>query len=355
MKQMLKLLAVILVIASVFLICGCQEQTAEPTETQGKENTSFDPENPYLLLATDIQNGCVAVINLDAEDPMDPDSYYWYWTADPALGWKNAGKLSRGNLSDARLRWSELHQSYVVLLTSASGWVGIAEYPSGKCLWETTDTGKGPHAVEMLPDGDLVVACSGGTRWETEGCVMYYDTTDGKSYTVTCEVMLQSAHGLLWDPEYNVLWATGYWNLVAYDITADGNGKPVLTERTDKLGALLVSGNGHDLMPDYSDPNLLWITCDKAVQKYDKTADKVLSGYTYSDMIAGKYRVKGVTSFADGAVAYVQCGDTSNDWMDTFQILWPLDLEGKDAVEVEYKAQDGAYWNKVRNFDPDYQ
>lgn len=354
MKQTIRLLALILALCSLFAIFGCAEQPVTPQETEGVQDKPFDPEKPYLIMATDIANGTISVINLDAEDPMDPKNYYWHWTADKALGWKYGAKLIR-NLSDAKFRWSELHQSYVVLMTAASGWVGIAEYPSGKCLWETNNTGNGPHAVEMLPNGDLVVACSGGVRWETEGTLEYYDTTDGKTYTVTDKVMFPSAHGVLWDPEYNVLWADSYENLVAFDIIEDEDGKPLMYETEDKLGAILVAGSGHDLMPDYSDPNLLWITCDKAIVKYDKTKDKVLSGYTYSKYVSSKYRVKGITSFPDGTVAYSKCGETSDDWLDVFYVLWPLDLEGKEAVEVEYKAQDGSFWNKVRVFDPDYQ
>lgn len=347
----------LLVIALAVAIGGCTVLPADNPQTQGKEKTPFDPDNPYLLMATDIMNGAVAVINLDEEDPMNPESYYWYWMADASLGWKYLSYLSKGQLSDARLRWSEIHQSYVVLMTAASGWAGIAEYPSGRCLWETTDTETGPHAMEMLPNGDVVVACSGGDRWKTEGCVLYYDTSDGITYTRTCQEMLSSAHGVLWDPEYNVIWADGYTEIVAYEIVEDNDGNPVLSKRTDGLGAILVSAGGHDMMPDYSNSDLIWIATNQAVQKYDKQADKVLSTYTYSDMLYGKHFVKGITTFADGTVAYVQTttGSGSSGWLDVIRILWPLDLEGKEAVLVEYKAQDGAYWNKVRNFDPNYQ
>ena len=350
MKKMRKIFALLLVLATLFAMGGCAKDEPDNSKT----NKPYDPEKPYLLMATDIQNGAVAVIDLDAEDPMNPKNYYWYWTAEESLGWKYSGMLKR-NLSDVRFRWSELHQTYVVLMTAASGWVGIAEYPSGKCLWETADTIKGPHAVEMLPSGDLVVAFSGAVQWETQGYLVYYDTNDGKNYTVTHMEAAPSAHGVLWDPEYNLLWANSYTKLEAYEIITDEEGRSGLYKITDGPGALLVAGNAHDLMADYSDPNLLWLTCDKAVVKYDKAADKVLDTYTYSDMVANKYRVKGISSFADGAVAYGKCGESSSDWLDTFYVLWPLDREGKEAVEYEYKAQDGAFWNKVRIFDPDYQ
>lgn len=351
MRKMLKLLAFLLVLASLFAMGGCTKK--DPESATGK-NTPFVPEKPYLLMVTDIQNGAVAVIDLDSEDPMNPKNYYWYWTADEALGWKHAGLLKR-NLSDARIRWSELHQSYVVLMTAASGgWVGIAEYPSGKCLWETVETIKGPHAVEMLPSGDLVVAFSGATSWETDGYLVYFDTTDGKDYTITHMEPAPSAHGVLWDPEYNLLWANTYTKLEAFEIITDEEGRSGLYKITDGPGALLVAGNAHDLMPDYSDPNLLWITCGKAVVKYDKAADKVLNTYPYSEMVGNKYNVKGIASFSDGAVAYSKVNETGDN-MDIFYMLWPLDREGKEAVEYEYKAQDGAFWNKVRIFDPDYQ
>jgi len=353
MKLLPRFFALILVVASAIVMFACAQQPHLPSQ---KPDTPFDPEHPHLLLATDIQNGCIAVINLDAEDPMDPENYYWYWCADPSLGWNYSSKLIK-NLSDARLRWSELHQSYVVLMTAANGWIGIAEYPSGKCIWETIYTGTSPHAIEMLPNGDLVVANSGGVNWETEGTLKYYHTTNGKRWTVTDTVELPSAHGVLWDPEYQVLWADGYSELLAFEIVTNDKGKQTLSQRTDGLGGLLLSGNGHDLMPDYSDPNLLWVTCDKAIYMYDKAADKVLSSYTYSDMLFGQYRVKGITTLADGIVAYAKCGasSSSSDWLNTIYVLLPQDTEGKEATMVVYTAQDGAYWNKVRNFDPDYQ
>lgn len=350
MKKMLKLLSLFLALATFFAMGGC---AGKETDLSTEKNEPFVPEKPYLIMATDIQNGAVAVIDLDAEDPMNPQNYYWYWTADEALGWKHSGMLKK-NLSDVRLRWSELHQTYVVLMTAASGWVGIAEYPSGKCLWETADTITGPHAVEMLPSGDLVVAFSGATNWETKGYLVYYDTTDGKDYTITHMEQAPSAHGVLWDPEYNLLWANTYTNLEAYEIITDDAGRSGLAKIEDGPGALLVAGNAHDLMPDYSDPNLIWVTCGKAVVKYDKAADKVLNTYTYSQMVGSKYNVKGIASFADGAVAYSKVNETGGN-MDTFYVLWPLDREGKEAEEYEYKAQDGAFWNKVRVFDPDYQ
>ena len=352
MKKIWKLLALLLALATFFAMGGCGKKESQDSTVK---NAPFVPEKPYLIMATDIQNGAVAVIDLDSEDPMNPKNYYWYWKADEALGWKHAGMLKR-NLSDVRLRWSELHQTYVVLMTAANGWIGIAEYPSGKCLWETAeDKAKGAHAMEMLPSGDLVVASSGAGEWETKGYLVYYDTTDGKNYTITHMEQSPSAHGVLWDPQYNLLWANSYTKLEAYEIITDDEGRSGLAKIEDGPGALLVAGNAHDLMTDYSDPNLLWLTCDKAVVKYDKAADKVLNTFTYSDKVANKYRVKGITSFADGAVAYGKCGETSSDWLDVFYVLWPLDREGKEAELYEYKAQDGAFWNKVRIFDPDYQ
>ena len=349
MKQIRKLLAVVFALAILLSMGGC----AKDPSTTGEKNTSFDPAKPYLLAATDILNGAVAVIDLDSENPMDPNNYYWYWKADEALGWKH-GNMLKKNLSDVRLRWSELHQTYVVLMTAASGWVGMAEYPSGKCLWETADTPTGPHAVEILPSGDLVVACSGATKWETDGYLVYYDTTDGKDYTITHMEFAPSAHGVLWDPETNLLWADTYTHLEAFEVITDEEGRSGLFKITDGPGALLVSGNAHDVMPDYSDPNLIWITCGKAVVKYDKAADKVLSSYNYSKMIGNRYNVKGVASFPDGAIAYSKVSETGG-MIDTFYVIWPLDREGKEAVEYEYKAQDGACWNKVRVFAPDYQ
>lgn len=225
-------------------------------------------------------------------------------------------------IDDAKLRHSNYHNKDVVITTSSSGDVRIHDYEDGETIWCTNlGTDASPHSIEMLPNGDVVIACSGNdasTSTEINGKILYYKVgTEGWSNTST--ISLKSAHGVVWDEENEVIWALGMDGLTAYQVSEDG----LLTQKTG-MGVELTACGGHALSTDYQDSNYLWITTavDK-VLKFDKTKNQVVSNYTYSDMaidstgrtLANAVHVKGITSFEDGTVVFCKpngSGETSS-------------------------------------------
>jgi len=305
----------------------------------------------HHAILTDIQNARLYVLDLDAENPTAEESILWRWKADPELGWKCGVDRHCRALSGVKLRWSEYYQSQVVLMTSAFEWVGIAEYPSGKCLWEHTVPGC-PHSMELLPNGDVVVAASGAYDWPTKGSVMYFNVSAGDDCHMTDKVLFPGIHGALWDPKEKVIWILGHYLLAAYEVIDSERG-PKLSLVPDK-GGKLPTETGHNLSPDYQDPDYLWITTQFDVFKFRKSTNEMIKEYPLCEHLGDLKKTKGLASFPDGVIAYVSYGDgdTNYAFSDKFWVLWPKEDGGAELKT--YTITNGALWNKVRNFTVDY-
>lgn len=304
----------------------------------------------HHLALTDIQNARLFVLDLDSADPLSNEGIIWKWWPDPALGWKHGGDLRRG-LCGVKLRWSPYFQSYVVLMTSSKDWAGIAEYPSGKCLWEEKVVGC-PHSIEMLPNGDLIVACSGSVEWAVKGCLKYYNISAGNGCRCTDMVLFPSAHGVLWDPNEQLIWALGHYQLVAYRVLDCGEHGPKLSLVPNK-GCALLTHTGHSLSADYADADMLWITTEYGVYKFRKSTNEMLTEYPHSQQLHPLIKAKAVTSFSDGVIAYCNYGDRSVSlFCNWFHVLRPQ-ADGASLTK-QYVTEDGRLWYKIRNFSADY-
>ena len=171
-----------------------------------------------VVALADQLNATFVLIDLDAPDPTAPEAVIWEWKPTAKLGFKQIGKTYANRIDEAILRYSDVLGCYVVCVTSSSGYMCVAKYPSGECVWEATASGYGPHSIDYLPDGNVVVACSGNSDTQ-KGCIRIYSTTSDKYSSYN----LVSAHGVLWDDESQLLWALGSSELRAYRVggTAD--------------------------------------------------------------------------------------------------------------------------------------
>lgn len=318
----------------------------------GSEAIRKDREVKHHAVLTDIQNGRLYVLDLDADDPVSEEAILWRWKPDPALGWQCGEDYHRRCLSGVKLRWSEYYQSEVVLMTSSREWVGIAEYPSGKCLWEQRAEGC-PHSMELLPNGDVVVAASGSVDWGAKGTLRYFNITAGDDCHMTDQVMFPGIHGVLWDPRENLLWALGHYVLAAYEVISSERG-PKLSLIPGR-GGKLPTETGHNLSPDYADPDYLWISTQYDVFKFCKSRNEMVKEYPLCEILGDLKKTKGLASFRDGTLAYISYGEgpgSNYAFTDTFRAIWPGE-DGKPEQKA-YTITNGALWNKVRNFTADY-
>ena len=282
--------------------CACDKHTQPLEGSDGTDSFSDAEESgrpvveeKYVALVDQLNNS-IAVLDLNAADPTSDDAVIWEWTPTAELGFTKI-KYVKNRLDEAKLRYSEAWGSYVVATCSSSGFLALVEYPSGRCLWNQEAPGYGPHSMEVLPDGNVAVACSGNGK-SVNSVVRVYAARQGKESNVYAEVPLVSAHGVLWDPEYEVLWALGNAKIIALTVTGTLS-SPQLTE-VSNLSRPLPSNGGHDLSPVYGNPDRLWISSNK-VWQFSKSEGKFYSDYEGASAISVG-AVKSIGSFADGTV-----------------------------------------------------
>ncbi|MEU6820530.1 DUF6528 family protein [Streptomyces atriruber] len=164
-----------------------------------------------------------------------------------------------------------VHRRRTYVLTTASfGFVAVVEHPTGRRYWGTAigpgDDLFNPHSAEILPDGNVAVACSTGAR------VRLYAASQGPRATRYAEAELKGAHALHWDGARGVLWALGDDELVTYEVGGTA-ARPTL-ERTYGIGLPVgtpgKTPGGHDLFPVCGRPGRLWVTTNAAVFQYEK-------------------------------------------------------------------------------------
>ena len=248
---------------------------------------------------TDQLNACLTVVDvspvLTGGDPVQT----WKYKPDTNHGFNVSGYGNR--IDEAKLAYSKVLGKYVVCITSSSGFVGVAEYPSGKCIWNVSLNGFGPHSIAYLPDGKVAVALSGNGNTE-KSAIRIYDPSLGKTSSVFAEISLESAHGVVWDEARGFLWALGTKNIIACEVGTT-NGKPTIS----KVGGYGVtkSMGGHDISVDPEHPDVLWIGGAKVFRFVRSTG--TISEYTGDGISSAG--VKSVGSFSDGTVIRTVAAD----------------------------------------------
>ncbi len=202
----------------------------------------------------DQKNACAAIYDIyPALSGGEPELKYTF-TPTSALGY-STGSTYAHRIDEFRIRYSETLQSFVAGFTSSSGYVGLAEIPSGKCLWQTSLAGYGPHSIEYLPDGNTAVALSGNGD-ETKSCIRVYATSSGrKTENRYAEADLDGAHAVLWDDVRGILWALGTQAVKAYAV--EGGERPSLTEIPSYGRTVSIGGHDMSALPGYDDFLLL--------------------------------------------------------------------------------------------------
>lgn len=316
----------------------------------------YDPDLEHKVIMDDSgKRILVADLNLCGDDPENidmADCIIWEWSTDDAKGSSIYGKTV--NLDEAGIRYSAYWKRDVVIFCGSSGWVGIVDYNSKELLFEDKP-GKGPHSVELLPNGDLLVACSGNSD-TSEGRVLLYPLSKGKTKS-TSQLSLKSAHGVCWDPTNEVIWVLGGDEIIA--CRADGE---KLT-RVEGMGVSLKKlgyNGGHDLVPVYGQPGRYYVSCSKKILLFDANEGVLADSFVRSTYYKGA-SVKGIAWFSDGTMvisAHDQ-GGTGTYRSAEFRFLYLAMSSGKvktvTVKEVIVPHRDGSQTYKIHTFSKDYQ
>ncbi|MEJ3749868.1 DUF6528 family protein [Actinomycetes bacterium KLBMP 9797] len=220
-----------------------------------------------------------------------------HWSFSPGAGvW--------GNLSDVKIR-STSAQGWIALVAASGGKAGIVDIASEKhtelndLKWSATPGGN-PHAIERIPgNGSVVVASSAGYLTVYAPSSVSNLASLAKVQTIN----LAGAHGVLWDPTYQLLWAIGKGTLRGYAV--EGTYRSTRLRHYGAAVSLGSSNLGHDLQPDYSNTQRLLCTATDGVYEISTT-----DGTFSKKKISSETRVKSYVRHSSGEVLSVR-GDNA--------------------------------------------
>lgn len=303
---------------------------------------------------SNISDNWIAVTDQDSKkilvlDPKVPD-----WNSSEAVKWSWYPNASNGFESpvpgwrlpsDVKLRNSSFYGGQVMLVCDSDGFAAIVPYPGGDTKKWSINLGVGPnpHAVELLPDGNIAIAASTG------GWVRIYTASQGVDSSKYVQYDLQGAHGVLWDPKMQVLWAIGDKIITGLKVggTTDA---PTLQEDTSLTTKLIVTG-GHDLYPVYGNSDRLWITMNAGVSQFVKSTkswDMQYEGFR----TLNRPTVKSIGNQPKGKiVVQTKPNKTGYDWATNTVDIFTL---GKEVVHETRTRKSSAIY-KARVWNPDYQ
>ncbi|MBO5221213.1 MAG: hypothetical protein J6C26_02755 [Clostridia bacterium] len=366
---MKKIFALLLCLSMVFALvaCGGGEETltdgsdasvdaSTETSTDTSSNTSTNtngswgdlPEDtvPNLVIANDQIKERAVIYDLDAYEEGD--------TLDDLEVWS----VPTGHAAGVKYREDTVFGDVVIVAGSQTS--AIYKYPSKEVVWSTSNPGNNPHSIEILPSGNIVIANSTGNCLRVFSASAILDGNKGVAQKFT-DYTLKGAHGVLWDPEYEVLWALGGYELAAYAISGTGTG-----EKLSKVGGMGCDisklGYGHDLQPDYTDTRYLYFTAGNAY-RFDKEENKAGSFPQASTM--QQKEIKGFSNNPNGNVFTTgPLGGAGKFFANSSKESWLTDTiyfftkkVVKDRVVVtknEFVSESSAFY-KVRAFYGQYQ
>ena len=291
----------------------------------------------------DQKNNKAVVIDLLSEDPTSESAVLWEWTPSEDNGFTGAGLKNR--IDELKLTYSPVLEKYIVLSTASSGFMGIAEYPSGDKIWEAYANGYGPHSIAYLPNGLVAVALSGNGNKSKNEIRIYAVDESGYSTAEYIKDSFESAHSVLWDNEFGVLWALGDSELIAYEISGTPQ-SPIMT-RINGFGVSIGSG-GHDLSQSLNEDGVFWFSTS-AVKKFNKYSNTVINTYKGRFTITAS-SVKSIGVLPDGRIIRVSATDVyaSHD-TDTLSVFTPQEDGSYENTDYVF---DGRAFYKARLFLP---
>ena len=327
-------------------VTASQSSQSVGTEIPDADPEDTEPETPVfsssaeVLAASDHYvglcdqlNSRIIVCDVSKED----------WTEDAAVVWEYNDPACN-SVSGIKLRESEYWGETVVIFCYGSG-AKIVSFETKEVLFHTTLVGGNPHSVELLPNGIFVVASS------TDNNVRIYAPGQVRH---SHSIEFPNAHGVLWDPKYEVLWMEGKNQLSAYAI-----GGTVDAPKFVSMGGMTYytpESALHDLAPDYTNPDRLFVTCSAGIMVFDKVTEQF--SYAYPGGTVGKAQpyAPGCGNFRDGVFVFTTIRDDTMVYRAhcTNQVGLYVPFGTGRGRLMYRKAPDDAYY-KVRVWCSDYQ
>jgi hypothetical protein len=307
--------------------------------TRAKINTADN-----LIALTDQGSKKILILDPKVSDWNSNDAIKWSWYPNASNGFETPTPGWRLP-SDVKLRNSSFYGGQVMLVCDSDGFAAIVPYPAGNTKkWSINlNVGPNPHAVELLPDGNIAIAASTG------GWVRIYTASQGTDSNKYVQYDLAGAHGVLWDPKMQLLWAVGDKIITGLKIGGTAEA-PTIQEDTSLTTKLIVTG-GHDLRPVYGDTDRLWVTTNAGVVQFIKSTkswDVKYEGYK----ILNRPKVKSISNDPKGKIiVQTKPNNTLFEWATNTVDIFIL---GKEPTHETRTRKSSAIY-KARIWNADYQ
>lgn len=299
-----------------------------------KENINEKKEiSEYAFLATDVRNHSIVVFDLaltegNFQNLANGDQcVVWEWDEDDV----SDGVDRRGGGFDAaKLRYSPYYGKDVVIACSSGGWAGVIDYETQAVLWEWCPGRGNFHSIEMMPNGDIVVAGAGG-----DGRIYYIPVASGVTEP-SHSIGSPSGHGVVYDPETEWLWILDYDEIYACTVSGYGTAEAEL-ERVKGTNIFLGSEkDGHVLSPVFGEPGKFWVAISARVYLFDAKEKSLTEAPDYyNDKL-----VKGMAYLPNQTMVMTvaQTGNATFDW--SCGEIRIVAMESSDSNNQEFVAVD---------------
>ncbi|MBS0028944.1 DUF6528 family protein [Chitinophaga sp. 22321] len=261
----------------VLSMASCARQAEQPPLK--------DPQPKNTGPKTELATCCwVATTNevlnrIEVYDPADASwnssTMKWSWMPTTALSYNATSEIPLWTApTDIKVRNNTVFANTAQVITATSYRLAtIARYTGtgtkGQKLWvmgfnDTTSL----HAMEILPDGNCVVA-SAGKKWPQGWIRIYSSSQPSPNHGVNTQYYFASAHAVLWDATHQVLWALGN-QLRKYKYNTVISGGTITNPKLelDTSYDSLPSPWGHDLAADVNNPDQLLLTTNGGVYTF---------------------------------------------------------------------------------------
>lgn len=150
-----------------------------------------------------------------------------------AIVWEWDAKSEAGTVGKGMIRLDDckpVDNGTKILATSSQDYAVLVDYNTRKLLWHSNDSNNA-HSADMLPGNRIAVACSDGGD-----CIQIFDANTSRK--VLFSTPLVSAHGVVWNPDTERLYAIGGTTLNVYKLLDWNTASPKLgLEETINTGS----------------------------------------------------------------------------------------------------------------------
>jgi len=277
------------------------------------------------------------VLVYSRNEPWGENWPHWrFRPGDNQFAWKN--------LSDVKIRKTAA-DGWIALMVASAGAAGIVNIgkkkntDAGDLVWSERPEGN-PHAIERIPGNGSVVTAS------SEGHLTLYTPADVSrlpTLKYKAKYSFSGAHGVLWDPTTDLLWAVGQDELRGYKV--EGHLRDTTLKQTRHVSIKKGDGNlGHDLQPDYTNPSRLLVTATHGAYTFDPEKGTV-------DELSDKKSLKSLVKHSSGEYVWVQ-SDNKGDHPWASSVVKFSETMGSAPAE---RGRKGLEIYKARLWTPDFE